>query len=604
MIFKKLLLALLFLIILIFVTPRAAYADDEFDISAQTTYQVAESGVTHVVEVISIKNKTEYVYTPSYTISLGFDDVTNLKTFNATGSIPSILKETDERKSIELNFPSRTVGVNQVNRFTISYDTKDIARDKGSILEVSIPGLAEPSNFSEYSVTLLVPQSFGSPSVIKPTHPVSNPLRFTRDQIGTSGINVIFGNEQFYKLDLTYHITNPKLVPVKTEIALPPNTAYQEVRINSINPKPADVYEDSDGNFLAVYNLDPRENLDIKATVLVKTISTPSFSSGQATTSLSSSRYWEVGDPEIKRIASTLKTPKEIYDYVVKKLSYDYEKIGDNNVRIGAKNVLNQPEFSVCLEFTDLFVTLARAAGIRARAIEGYASTTDSKLRPLSLVDDVLHSWPEYYDETSRKWIMIDPTWGNTTRGVDYFNTFDFDHITFAIKGANSTYPVPAGGYKTEAESKDVYVETIEKSEFFDKNELDVEVNFPDQVLPGLSVTGDVIITNKGNAPVYNKILQVNTGLTPNFSEYKIDKILPYGSETIRIGFNKTRVLTNSKYEVKIAIDGIVKETIINVALFPDISLIMLGGVLIIGSITTAIITYKTWSLYLSKRKK
>ncbi len=601
--FKTLLGIILFLAAFTLFTPTV-HADDEFDISAQTTYQVADNGVTHVVEVISIKNKTEFVYTPSYTISLGFDDVTNLKTFNSTESIPSILKETDERKSIELNFPNRTVGVNQVNRFTVSYDTKDIARDKGSILEVSIPGLADPTNFTEYTVTLIVPQSFGAPSVIKPIHPVSNPLRFTRDQIGTSGINVIFGNEQFYKLDLTYHITNPKIVPVKTEIALPPNTAYQEVRINSIQPKPSDVYEDSDGNWLAVYNLDPRENLDIKATVLVKTVSVPTFSSGQATTSLSSSRYWEVGDPEIKKIASTLRTPKEIYDYVVKKLSYDYEKIGDNNVRIGAKNVLNQPEFAVCLEFTDLFVTLARAAGIRARAIEGYASTTDSKLRPLSLVDDVLHSWPEYYDEKSGKWIMIDPTWGNTTRGVDYFNAFDFDHITFAIKGANSTYPVPAGGYKTEAESKDVFVETIEKSDFYETNELDVEVNFPDQVLPGLPITGEVVVINKGNAPVFNKVLRVSTGLTPNISEYRIDKILPFGKETIRIGFAKTPILTNRKYEVKIAIEGIVKETTVRVGLFPDISLIMLGGVLIIGSITTAIVTYKTWSLYLSKRKK
>jgi len=43
---------------------------------------------------------------------------------------------------------------------------------------------------------------------------------------------------------------------------------------------------------------------------------------------------------------------------------------------------------------------------------------------------------------------MVDPTWGNTTGGVDYFNTFDFDHLAFVVKGISSTYPVPAGGYK------------------------------------------------------------------------------------------------------------------------------------------------------------
>jgi len=53
---------------------------------------------------------------------------------------------------------------------------------------------------------------------------------------------------------------------------------------------------------------------------------------------------------------------------------------------------------AVCLEYTDLFVTLARAAGIPSRSIEGFAYTKNSRLRPLSLVDDVLHAWVQYYD--------------------------------------------------------------------------------------------------------------------------------------------------------------------------------------------------------------
>ncbi len=30
---------------------------------------------------------------------------------------------------------------------------------------------------------------------------------------------------------------------------------------------------------------------------------------------------------------------------------------------------------------------------------------------------------------------MIDPTWGATTGGVDYFETLDFDHFAFVVKG-------------------------------------------------------------------------------------------------------------------------------------------------------------------------
>jgi len=53
---------------------------------------------------------------------------------------------------------------------------------------------------------------------------------------------------------------------------------------------------------------------------------------------------------------------------------------------------------------------------------------------------------------------MIDPTWGSTTSGIDYFKNLDLDHIAFVIKGSESEYPIPAGGYKFENASKDVNV--------------------------------------------------------------------------------------------------------------------------------------------------
>ena len=113
---------------------------------------------------------------------------------------------------------------------------------------------------------------------------------------------------------------------------------------------------------------------------------------------------------------------------------------------MGALSALNNPTSAVCLEFTDLFVALSRAAGIPAREIDGYAYTNNAHDRPLSLTEDVLHAWPEYYDFDKKAWIMVDPTWGNTTGGIDYFNALDFDHIAFVIKGENSGYPIPAGG--------------------------------------------------------------------------------------------------------------------------------------------------------------
>ena len=93
------------------------------------------------------------------------------------------------------------------------------------------------------------------------------------------------------------------------------------------------------------------------------------------------------------------------------------------------------------MEFTDLFITIARSAGIPAREVNGFAYTENPDIQPLSLVNDVLHAWPEYYDSEKGVWIPVDPTWGSTTGGVDYFSKLDLRHFTFVVHGKDSTKP-------------------------------------------------------------------------------------------------------------------------------------------------------------------
>ena len=122
-------------------------------------------------------------------------------------------------------------------------------------------------------------------------------------------------------------------------------------------------------------------------------------------------------------------------------LEYDYT-LSSN--RRGALTALALQK-GLCTEFTDLFITLARAAGIPAREINGYAYTTDTRLRPLSLVTDVLHAWPQYWDTSREVWVSVDPTWAKTTGGVDYFHKLDFNHFAFAIHGQADDTPVFTG---------------------------------------------------------------------------------------------------------------------------------------------------------------
>ena len=185
-------------------------------------------------------------------------------------------------------------------------------------------------------------------------------------------------------------------------------------------------------------------------------------------------KYWQSDNEQIKLLAANLKTPEAIYDFVTKTLKYDTARVQPNVQRMGALAILQSPSQAICLEFTDLFIALARAAGIPAREINGYAYTDNPQLQPLSLVNDVLHAWPEYYDSTKGAWIPVDPTWGATS-GIDYFNKLDLRHFAFVVHGANlinpsstckdAKYtgsvlcPYPAGNYKVANDpQKDVYV--------------------------------------------------------------------------------------------------------------------------------------------------
>lgn len=604
---KKILLVFFTAVFLFFSTNRI-YAQDNFDISANAKYTINESGLTTIVQKITIVNKKEFIYTPSYQIVTGLKDISSVSVFNANGAIPYDLKKSNDGNEIDISFLEKIIGIGKTNTFTVSFETREITKKQGSIWEVDIPGLSNPNDYSSYGIILSVPSSFGGVSVIKPPKELmGNILEFTKDEIGKSGIFVLFGNSQTYKMNLTYHISNSNLFPIKTEIALPPDTSYQDVYIGSIDPKPTDVYKDSDGNWLAVYGLGPKTQQTVVANLFVSVYSSPKNETKEDITNslyTSQAKYWDSNDPKIQSIAKNLHTPYEVYKYVVSTLTYDYSKVLDNNVRLGAMGALGNPKNAVCLEFTDLFIALARAAGIPARAVEGYASTQNSKLRPLSLIKDILHAWPEYYDFGKKQWIMVDPTWGNTTSGLDYFYTLDFDHVTFAIKGKDSSYPVPAGGYKVNADTKDISVAFADKTDLYEIDKFDVRPNFPDFNLSGFPVEGRILITNLGNRATGNKPLLVNSTF-PDFQpeEASVD-LLPYASKIYKVSFKNTPFLTNNTYAVTISFDGNTYRQNVRVSVLPSVGWLILIGGGSIGSIIFIVIAYKTGSLLFQKFRK
>ncbi len=559
---KKISCLLLILTFFVFFA-KSVFADSNFSTDYNVAYTINQNATTHVSINASLTNLTENFYASSYSVELGFKDIKNLTAYDSGGKITPKVSQTDKGAGVELNFNTRTVGYQLKQTFNISFDTSDVAQNFNHVWDVNIPGIANQNDFSTFNVSVVYPSFLGSPSYIKPTPSSAkvqngNQLNFSKQDLGGSGISISFGNYQVYNFNLTYHLANKNYFPITTEIAFPPNTNYQDVEIDSINQKPDNVKLDNDGNWLAQYTLPPYKKLDVKVNGKIKTYLDPNpeaISNNELTDNLKSQPYWEVNNPKISDLAKTLKTPYAIYQYVVKTLNYDFSRVQTDSPRLGALQALNNPGSAVCLEFSDLFIALSRAAGIPAREVEGYAYSSNSRERPLSLIEDVLHAWPEYYDFDKKTWVMVDPTWGNTTGGVDYFNTLDFDHIAFVVKGEASDYPIPAGGYKllTEKATKDVDVQI--GSDFIQNstNKLNAAAQIPDTLIAGLPTDGFIKVTNIGQTFIPEQTVMVSANyLEPAGQNFTVKNIPPYGYVSIPVSFNRTPFLTNRTDTVKI----------------------------------------------------
>lgn len=586
---------------------QKVWAVSEFETSYESSYRVEISGKTKVVHKVALTNKLSNIYAQQFKLAVGLTDLSNIIVRDSVGRIEPVVKQEDNKTVIEFSFIDKVVGKGKTNNFEISYESGDIAVKNGSVWEINIPYLEGDNGLKENKVSLIVPSVFGLPSYIAP-----NPIQrsdFTAtesknnvyifDLISTSkeAVSAVFGREQYMRFELYYHLKNSDSREGEMEVALPMDTNYQKVMIENIVPEPESVKVDEDGNWIARYNMLASEKKDIVVRGVVKLNFYPrqeNLSDEKKIEYIKATEFWPSDNSQIKELADQLKTAGAIYDYVVDVLSYDYAKIDARAARKGGLAALAEPNSAICTDFTDLFITLARAAGIPAREIEGYAFADNDKLRPLSLSQDILHAWPEYYDETKQAWIEIDPTWGETTGGIDYFNKLDLNHFGFVRHGMNSTSPLPAGGYKLENQpSKDVSVYAIEP------------INFPDPKLNFniLKKTDGVYleVENRGEIAA-SGLVNVEANLIEGGSgDFDVNYLPPWGNKEFELKLKRRLSLGSVKTKFNITYGKNRQIIEQEVASFSQKEIIVATGV---GGGILVAVAFGAWRLYIRKRKK
>lgn len=516
------------LLLCYFVAASPAAAAGEFIADYDVSYAVAPTGLAIVTHEVTLTNKLTNLYAREYSIVFDSTKIRNIIAYDDGGQITPEISQSDGKTEIKLHFNTQVIGVGKKLTFTLRFENDEIAQKLGSIWEVHIPGVANDPDLGSYFVLLAVPPSFGPIAYMSP--PPADGKRWNREQMTHGGVSLGYGAKQQFLLNLSYYIENVSVTSKSVELALPPDTAYQKVTIASLDPEPTEIVRDTDGNWLARYTLGSGKKQDVIAHLYVAITMDPRpgwTETVDVNANTRAQRYWESTDPTIVSAASKLKTPREIYTYVVDMLSYDYKRVNQNPIRKGARAALASPDTSICMEFTDLYIALSRAVGIPAREVIGYAYTTNTKLRPLSLVTDVLHSWPEYYDTERGQWIPIDPTWADTTGGIDYFSKLDFNHIAFAIRGDDSQYPYPAGFYRRpDKSSRDVAVAFSDIIPETSRDPLTVSIAFPSSVIAGFETAGVVKITNRSGASVEGVNVSVQS-MPVDVAMFRTERLLP-----------------------------------------------------------------------------
>lgn len=482
-----------------YLIPAVVFAKD-FKFDYDVNYNVTDSGKTDVHYNITVTNLVTNYYAQNFTLTLSSERIDNIRAQDPAGAIQPQVSKSNGQTLVTLPFNIKSVGIGKQFSFDLMYESWEITSRKGRIWEIIIPGFDKTEEIDSYRIHLNTPRSFGEPAYLSP--PQTAQGSWTLEDLNGGGITAAYGDFQVFDFNLEYHLANTTNRKEIREITLPPDTSYQKIVINRLSEKPLNVVVDKDRNWLARYELAPQQNLKIfaegQAIIYVRALPKTQTVLSESDRKLYTSPqpFWEQ-TAAIKQKAAELKTPEAIYNWVVHTLKYDYSRVEREVERLGADTVFRNPNSAVCMEFADLFIALARSAGIPAREVHGYAFTKNSRLQPLSLVTDVLHAWPEYYDDARQIWIPVDPTWENTTRGVDYFSKLDFNHFAFAILGEKSDYPYPAGSFRTETSGKDVYVDFAQEATW-EEPRIEADLNLAKIFVSGTQVQGNLRIKNTG----------------------------------------------------------------------------------------------------------
>ena len=249
-----------FLFLLIF--PKNVFAKEDFKTTLITKYEVNTEASANVTFDYTIENLKSEILAKEFHVNFTYLKPKNLNVTENGKELKFNLTEEQNSYYAKIIFDDDLYGKGKKRNFQINFTEDNISKRTGNILEISIPKI-NSTDIDVFENHLIIPTSIGPLAYVTPSNYERNEngesfvFVFKGQNSFDSGIKAAFGEFQVFEFNLNYNLKNESTKSQNLDIAVPPDTPYQNVYLTKLSSDPAKSRKDEDGNWLLSFKLKP-----------------------------------------------------------------------------------------------------------------------------------------------------------------------------------------------------------------------------------------------------------------------------------------------------------------------------------------------------------
>jgi hypothetical protein len=437
-----LIFSILFAFLLLF--PFKTFAQTSISTDAVFSHTIKENQIIETVLTFTISSSEKTVLT-YYTITIPQTDadpdiysITRDKSLEAT--VYNRMNSTDILIDLENSVIDKDGSTKISLSYTQEYDDKNI---------ISLISKVADTPTSKVSITY--PNSWGETSWI--SDQIENIKKsddnyiLTVSEPDSDSIKLIFGENIIYSFQISKALNNPTDASNQYEVVLPPDTQFQKIVIEDINIQPTQALIDNNNNYILIFTLEPKSQIDLKISGDVIMGKHNYYHSDISTNYNQTDLYWSLSNNQIEDIEEYLNKQgvkdnteistkiKYLYKYVIETLEpTTSDTTLSGGVRKGAQEVLKSPLESSPEDYSDVLRALLAYYDIPAIYSIGYVSDISSYQE-----SGMFHYWIQAFN--NQNWMILDPYLEDFSN-VSLFDREQLDHITILNRVHDSISPV------------------------------------------------------------------------------------------------------------------------------------------------------------------